>query len=281
MTEPGSETLPARVFSRPPFRSPLWLAARTSEVTLRDGSVVLVRPGGPGDRALLVEEFERLSPESRYRRFFAPLKTLPDRLLDVLTSIDYVDHFAWAALARGEDGRFHGVGVSRYVRLPDPAAADAAVTVVDDWQGRGLGRVLLDALVLEALENGITRFEGEVLVDNLPMQALLRKTGARLRPEGAGVLRVTISSVKIWRAKGGGLSGRGCVSAVFSPSTSVGGTLRYSRGNSGLPVSRSNTKTCPDFVVCDTASIRRRLRSTVTRPGGAGKSRSHKSCFTA
>ena len=204
MIEPGSEqTLPARGFagsgeagespgSRPPFGSRLWVAARTSEVTLRDGRVVLVRPGGPGDRALLVEEFERLSPESRYRRFFAPLKALPDRLLDALTSVDYVDHFAWAALARGEDGRFQGVGVSRYVRLPDPAAADAAVTVVDDWQGRGLGRVLLDALVLEALENGITRFEGDVLADNLPMRALLRRTGARLRPEGAGVLRFSI-----------------------------------------------------------------------------------------
>jgi GNAT superfamily N-acetyltransferase len=188
MTEPGSEMLPARALPR---RSPLYIAARTSEFTLRDGSKVLVRPGGPSDRALLVEEFERLSPESRYRRFFAPLQKLPDRLLDALTSIDYVNHFAWAALAR-EDGRCHGVGVSRYVRLPDPTAAEAAVTVVDDWQGRGLGRILLDALVLEALENGITRFEGDVLVENRPMQELLRRTGARFSPEGSGVLRFSI-----------------------------------------------------------------------------------------
>ena len=194
MTEPGSEqALPARAPSRPEPGSPGYIAARTSEVTLRDGSVVLIRPGGPGDRALLVEEFERLSPESRYRRFFAPVQSLSDHLLDALTSIDYVNHFAWAALDRREEDRScHGVGVSRYVRLADPAAAEAAVTVVDDWQGRGLGRVLLDALVLEALENGITRFEGDVLVDNRPMQALLRRTGARFRPEGAGVLRFSI-----------------------------------------------------------------------------------------
>jgi GNAT superfamily N-acetyltransferase len=160
---------------------------------LRDGSPVLLRPVGPADRELLADGFERLSPESRYRRFFAPLRALPGHVLDYLTSIDHVDHFAWGALVRGDGGAWLGVGVSRYVRLPaDPEAADAAVTVVDDWQGRGLGRILLDALVLEALENGIIRFEGDVLVENRPMQELLRRTGARFRAEGAGVLRFSI-----------------------------------------------------------------------------------------
>ena len=86
MTEPGLEqTLPARAPSRPAV-SPLYIAARTSVLTLKDGSRVLLRPAGPTDRALLVEGFERLSPESRYRRFFAPMKAirraaprLPDR----------------------------------------------------------------------------------------------------------------------------------------------------------------------------------------------------------
>jgi len=195
VTEPGSgQALPARAPARPGYRSPLYVAARTSELTLRDGSRVVVRPAVPGDRGLLVEAFGRLSPESRYRRFFAPLQTLSELLLAYLTAIDYVDHFAWAALAAGPgpDSPPIGVGVSRYVRLPDPVAAEMAVTVVDDWQGRGLGRVLLDALVLEALENGITRFEGDVLVENRPMQELLRRTGARFRPEDPGVLRFSI-----------------------------------------------------------------------------------------
>jgi GNAT superfamily N-acetyltransferase len=190
VTEPGSEqTLPARALSRPRY-----VAARTSTLTLRDGSRVVVRPAVPDDRVLLVEAFERLSPESRYRRFFAPLQALPGPLLDYLTSVDYVDHFAWAALSGepGPEGRPAGVGVSRYVRLPDPEAAEMAVTVVDDWQGRGLGRILLDALVLEALETGISRFEGDVLVGNHPMRELLRRTGARFRAEGAGVLRFSI-----------------------------------------------------------------------------------------
>jgi len=191
MAEPGSETLPARALSRPGQGvSPLYVAARTSEIILRDGSRVLLRPGVATDRALLVQAFDRLSPESRYRRFFAPVKSMSEPLLDYLTSLDYVDRFAWAAIS-AEPGPY-GVGVSRYFRLEDPAAAEMAVTVVDDWQGKGLGRVLLDALVLEALENGIERFEGDVLVENRPMQEMLRRTGARFRPEGSGILRFSI-----------------------------------------------------------------------------------------
>ena len=76
MTEPGPEqTLPARASSRPgsaPRLSPLYVAARTSQVTLRDGSRVIIRPAIPADRELLAEGFERLSPESRYRRFSPP-----------------------------------------------------------------------------------------------------------------------------------------------------------------------------------------------------------------
>jgi len=163
-------------------------------VTLKDGSRALIRPALASDRSLLAREFERLSPESRYRRFFGPMKALSETMLDYLTSMDYVNHFAWAALSAdpGPFGDPRGLGVARYVRLRDPEAADMAVTVVDDWQGKGLGRVLLDALVLEALENGITRFEGDVLVENRPMQEMLRRTGARFRAEGAGVLRFSI-----------------------------------------------------------------------------------------
>jgi RimJ/RimL family protein N-acetyltransferase len=192
MTELGREQrLPARAASR---LTPLYVAARTSQITLKDGSRVILRPGLPTDRALLAREFERLSPESRYRRFFSPMKEMSPRLLDYLTSMDYVDHFAWAALSAepGPHGEPRGVGVSRYIRLSDPTAAEMAVTVVDDWQGKGLGRILLDALVLEALENGITRFEGDVLAENGPMQELLRRTGATFRAEGSGVVRFSI-----------------------------------------------------------------------------------------
>ena len=195
MTEPGREQqLPARASSRSGGVSPLYVAARTSEVILRDGSRVILRPAVAADRERLVAGFERLSPESRYRRFFAPMKHLSAAMLDYLMSMDYRDHFAWAALSAepGPDGCPVGAGVSRYFRLEDPQAAEMAVTVVDDWQGRGLGRILLEALVLEALENGITRLEGDVLVENRSMQELLRREGATFHRGEPGALRFSI-----------------------------------------------------------------------------------------
>ena len=88
---------------------------------------------------------------------------------------------------------------------------------------------------------------------NWPALRTLRKRSSTAAC-ASGVRLVTMSSVKIWRAKGGGFSGSGCFAAVASPSTSEAGTARSSIGNSGLPVSRSNRYTWPDLVICATAS---------------------------
>lgn len=168
-----------------------FVADHTRHVVLRDGTPVVLRPAVPEDKALLAAAFERLSPESRYRRFFSPMPTLSPSLLRYLTEIDYVDHFAWAALAE-EAGEWVGVGVSRFIRLADRAVAEAAFTVIDPYQGRGLGTVLFDALVLEATSQGITRFEGTVLAENASMQGVLRRAGARFVAQGGGVLRFGI-----------------------------------------------------------------------------------------
>jgi GNAT superfamily N-acetyltransferase len=165
---------------------------RTTEVALRDGTKVLLRPLLPEDRAVLVEGFRRLSPESRYRRFMAPIQELTDDQLRYLTEIDYVDHFAWLALDLDKPGR-PGMGVARYVRIPEePDLAEAAVTVIDDYQGRGLGTLLLEALGAVALENGIRRFRGYALEDNRPMLEVLEALGARTAHDSPGLLRVEV-----------------------------------------------------------------------------------------
>jgi hypothetical protein len=79
------------------------------------------------------------------------------------------------------------------VRVPDePEVAEAAVTVVDDYQGRGLGTLLLEALGAVALENGITRFRGYALENNRPLRDLLESLGASTAHDAPGVLRVEI-----------------------------------------------------------------------------------------
>lgn len=161
-------------------------------MVLPDGTRVRLRPIVPEDKGRLLAGFRRLSPESRYRRFMSPLAELSPDMLARLTEVDYVDHFAWIALSLEEPGE-PGVGVSRYVRLPDePEVAEAAVTVLDEYQGRGLGTLLLQALGAVALENGIRTFRGYVLEGNAPVLEVLEGSGARVRHEAPGLLRVEV-----------------------------------------------------------------------------------------
>src|SRR5689334_1911637 len=102
-------------------------------VTLRDGSQVAIRPVRATDKARLREGFDRLSAQSRQRRFLVAMPRLSDRLVRYLTEIDHHDHEALGALG-ADDGE--PIGVARYVRSEsDPQAAEVAVAVVDDWQG--------------------------------------------------------------------------------------------------------------------------------------------------
>ncbi len=149
--------------------------AAAEEIELRDGARVLVRPLQPDDKGLLAAGFDRLSPESRYLRFFGAKKRLsPDELQD-LTEIDHTDHEALGAL---DPATGLGVGVARFIRDPsDPGSAEAAVTVADDWQGRGLGTALLRRLVVRAREEGVERFVASLFVENRDMLEVFRRVG--------------------------------------------------------------------------------------------------------
>jgi len=117
-------------------------------IELRDGSLVRLRQGHSSDKELLIRGFARLSPESRYRRFLAATPELTEEMVRYLTQIDHRDHEAIIAL---EDKTGEGIGVARYVRSKErPDVAEVAVTVVDDWQGRGLGTLLLEAISARA-----------------------------------------------------------------------------------------------------------------------------------
>ena len=164
------------------------LAGTGGHVCLADGTDIALRPFRPGDGSLLVEGFARLSPRSRYRRFLSPVPVLTDTMLGFLTSVDGVNHRAWGALVDEPAGPI-GAGVVRWVRSKaDPVVADMAVTVIDDYQGRGLGGFLLDVAVLDALAHGVERFEGVVLGENISSRRMLARAGATFRSEGAGVL---------------------------------------------------------------------------------------------
>jgi len=142
---------------------------------LRDGSHIRIRQGHRADRQLLMRGFERLSPESRYRRFLAPMPELSEPLVRYLTEIDHHDHEAMIAL---DEKTGEGIGVARYIRDPErPDRAEAAVTVVDQWQGKGVGTLLLEVLSARAREDGITTFTALMLATNDDMMDLLKQLG--------------------------------------------------------------------------------------------------------
>ena len=148
-------------------------AADGQRVVLRDGSAVLIRPVRPADAPLVAQGFARLSLKSRQQRFLTPKQELSPAELRYLTDIDHHDHEALGAVSRA-DGR--GVGIARYVRR----AEEIAVTVVDDWQGRGLGAELLARLSDRARREGICRFTALVAAENDAVRGLLRSASADL-----------------------------------------------------------------------------------------------------
>ena len=144
---------------------------------LRDGSTVMVRPVQSTDASLLADGFARLSERSRRLRFLGEKNNLTVAELRYLTSIDHHNHEALGALS--PDGR--GIGVARYIRdSEDPSRAEVAVTVVDEWHGRGLGTKLLELLSDRARAEGVDRFTATVAADNMASNRLVRSAGGVL-----------------------------------------------------------------------------------------------------
>jgi RimJ/RimL family protein N-acetyltransferase len=175
--------------SRLPGRQP-GPEASGQRVMLRDRSAVLIRQVQPSDAPLLADGFARLSAHSRQMRFLRRKDELSAAELRYFTDVDHHDHEALGALDPG--GR--GVGIARYVRdAHDPHAAEIALTIVDDWHGRGLGTELLAQLTDRARSAGIRRFTALVATGNAAMTALLDNAGGTPVGRGPGTVEYEIT----------------------------------------------------------------------------------------
>jgi RimJ/RimL family protein N-acetyltransferase len=154
------------------------LGANPEEVLVKDGVAILVRAIRPDDKRLISRGFDALSPESRYRRFFAPLDRLTERDLTYLTDVDHHDHEAIVGI-NPENGTI--VGDARYVRSDDPSEAEVAVIVGDPWQGHGVASALLERLVERARTEGIDHFVALVMSDNAEALQAFRHIAPDLR----------------------------------------------------------------------------------------------------
>ncbi|MGH7349285.1 MAG: GNAT family N-acetyltransferase [Candidatus Rokuibacteriota bacterium] len=191
MTEAVQETRPADMTATYPRE-----LVRT--VTLKDGFSARIRPIRPDDEPRLVDLYERLSRHTAYQRFFTVLRRLPPDWYHFFANVDYVRRLALVAERETVAG-VQLIGVGRYEPSEEPDTAEVAFVVEDGWQGRGLGGILLEAVLQAADARGVRRFRAYVLADNHRMLRLLstrtqvedRKTedgvtGLRFRRAAAG-----------------------------------------------------------------------------------------------
>lgn len=145
------------------------------DVTLADGLRLRIRLVRPSDKLLLERGFQRLSPASRYRRFLTARDHLSAAELRYLTECDGIDHVGIGAVTCVDgDGEEEGVGIARFIRNRErPETADAAVAVIDEYQRRGIGHLLLSRLIEAARERGIKSFSCDVLASNQEMRDMI------------------------------------------------------------------------------------------------------------
>ena len=143
-------------------------------------------------RAQIKQAMKTMSTQSLWHRFATGINELSDEQLDYLTDIDGKDRVAWCAIICGDDD-LRGIGVSRYIKLDaETDTAEFAVTVIDEFQGQGVGHALLDQLIDSARDNGIRCLRGYIMPGNQAMLALCQQKHAKIQPEDR-MIRVEIA----------------------------------------------------------------------------------------
>ena len=163
-----------------------------SRAVLRDGTVATLRLAQTGDREILRRFFHDLSPESRRRRFHGYGEPT-DALLDRLSDSSDLSRAATLLVLRVRDGESRPIAVGSFVAI-DAVAAEAAFAVDDQFQGRGLGTLLLERLAAIAAAHGFRRFDAMTLADNSAMLEVFHDSGFEIRSKSdSGAINVQLS----------------------------------------------------------------------------------------
>jgi RimJ/RimL family protein N-acetyltransferase len=159
--------------------------------TLRDGRSVTIRALKHEDRSAMLSAVGRVSAESLYRRFFGAKRGFTEKETDFFVNADFVKHVALVAVI-DESGKESVIGAGRFIVI-QPGKAELALSVIDEYQGQGIGGTLLRHLMTIARESRLQQLEAEVLQENVAMLTLFRKCGFSFkRDAGAGVVHVVL-----------------------------------------------------------------------------------------
>ncbi|MBP6753897.1 MAG: GNAT family N-acetyltransferase, partial [Alicycliphilus sp.] len=151
------------------------------QMVLNDGTEVTIRPMRPEDADMQQEFVRNLSEESRYNRYMSSIKQLSQSVLVRFTQLDFDREMA-LVMTRMVDGHEEQLGVARYFTDPDNESCEFALVVADNWQGRGIGPIMMHRLFDAAKKQGLTIMRGEVLANNKGMLKLMGKIGFTVSP---------------------------------------------------------------------------------------------------
>ena len=146
-----------------------------AEGKMRDGCPFTIRAIKREDEADVMAAVARTSPQSLYRRFFGPKRFFSDKEIAYYMTVDFVNHVCLVTTVE-EEGRPAIVGGVRYI-VHQPGRAEVSFAVIDDYQAKGIGTVLMQHIAEIAREAGIREFTAEVLPDNVPMLKVFRQSG--------------------------------------------------------------------------------------------------------
>lgn len=155
------------------------VAQVSRSVVLANGEEITIRPIRPTDEQGIKDLVFALSQETLYNRFMTHSQRFETRQILDFVYIDHRKNVAFVAVvpeAHGEDI----VGVGRYYLDERTNRAEVAFVVRDDWQGRGIGKILFKQLETTARQSGIAGFTAEVLRDNRKMQAVFNNCGLKV-----------------------------------------------------------------------------------------------------
>lgn len=152
------------------------------ETTLSDGRAVCLRTIRPSDEARIRDGIAEMSDRSRYLRFFSAFRTPPDSIVKRLSAVDGHDHIGWGAiLLDGAD--YPPIGAAHAIRSDVVSThGELAIAVLDEYHGFGVARMLITAVLLDCLDEGITQLDMQMLAENRAASKLVTYMGAVRHP---------------------------------------------------------------------------------------------------